>query len=54
MSQTVSQNRLWKIINLSLIWPQQKSSTAAQADLQDLARSSLRHLPEHLLRDIGL
>lgn len=54
MIQASSQLSLWTIISQAATWRLAPSAAETEADLQQMARQSLRHLPEYLLRDMGL
>lgn len=54
MAEMLSQMNLWHAINGIFASPRRRGSRASQAASQQLARRRLSHLPEHLLRDIGL
>lgn len=54
MAEMISQMRLWHAINVFFASHRYKAIPASQAAEQQLARRRLSHLPEHLLRDIGL
>ena len=54
MTQALSHVTLWNIISQAAVWHRSDPPADSQAELQQTARQSLQHLPEHLLRDMGL
>ncbi|MEW2913190.1 hypothetical protein [Leisingera sp. JC11] len=54
MAEMLSQMNLWHVINGIFASHRHRGDRASQAAGQQLARRRLSHLPEHLLRDIGL
>ncbi|MBY6141738.1 DUF1127 domain-containing protein [Leisingera daeponensis] len=55
MAEMLSQMNLWHVISRVFAFHRHGASRASQtAGQQELARRRLSHLPEHLLRDIGL
>ncbi|MDC0657302.1 hypothetical protein N6L27_04750 [Leisingera sp. SS27] len=54
MAEMLSQMTLWHVISRAFASHPRKDAPASQAAGQQLARRRLSHLPEHLLRDIGL
>ncbi|WP_264213008.1 hypothetical protein [Leisingera thetidis] len=54
MAAMLSQMTLWHAINRFFASHRHGSALPGQAAGQQLARRRLSHLPEHLLRDIGL
>ncbi|WP_152612549.1 DUF1127 domain-containing protein [Leisingera sp. ANG-M7] len=54
MAELLSQMNLWHVINGFFASPRRRGDQASQTASQQLARRRLSHLPEHLLRDIGL
>ncbi|UWQ80436.1 hypothetical protein K3725_05380 [Leisingera sp. S132] len=54
MAEMLSQMNLWHVISRTFASPPRENAPASQAADQQLARRRLSHLPEHLLRDIGL
>ncbi|WP_152610601.1 MULTISPECIES: DUF1127 domain-containing protein [unclassified Leisingera] len=54
MSEMLSQMSLWHVISRVFVSHPREDASASQAAGQQLARRRLNHLPEHLLRDIGL
>lgn len=54
MAEMLSQMNIWHVISSFFASQRHKNAPAGQAAGQQLARRRLSHLPEHLLRDIGL
>lgn len=54
MAAIAAQMKLWPAISRIFALPRKPAAAPGRSGLQQRARRQLQHLPEHLLRDIGL
>lgn len=54
MAAIAAQMKLWPVIKRIFARPRKPSAAPGLPALQARARRKLRHLPEHMLRDLGL